>query len=72
MSDASDTRRTLILERAIKGAPISVVIQRLMVLLLAMCDMLDQRGVDSTALLEGMTFDEQVEQPKKNERYGEA
>lgn len=75
MSIEKDSRRTaLISDRAIAGAPLGVVVQRLLVLILALCDMLDKKGVDSDNLLQGMTFEEEVSggTPPKKERYGTA
>ena len=57
--DDKDARRTkMIADAAIKGAPLGVVVQRLITLILALCEMLEKRGVDPDNLLEGMTFDE--------------
>lgn len=53
-----DERRTQIVARAIRGVPPNVSIPRLVTLILALCDMLDERGVDSIKLLQGMSFHE--------------
>ena len=74
MSDDTDARRTkLIADAAIKGAPLGVVVQRLITLILALCEMLEKRGVDPDNLLEGMTFNETMAPPNnKHERFGTA
>lgn len=73
MSDATDAKRTAILSEKLEGQRLDVAVTRLMTLVLALCEMLDEKGVDSTALLEGMTFnEEQYKEVRSNGRYGTA
>ena len=59
-NDRRDALRASIIADKVEGRPLDSVVHILMTILLGLCEQLDQKGVDATKLLEGITIDQQL------------